>query len=52
LTGAFPPHECIYTLGRTPPGTYVPYHINRPPVSARGAALEAGAVTGLIFLIP
>jgi hypothetical protein len=52
LTGAFPPHECIFTAGRTPPGTYVPYHIYRPPVSARGAALEAGAVTSLIFLIP
>ena len=52
LMGAYPPHECIYTLGRTPPGTYVPYHVYRPPLSARGAVYEAGAVTGLIFLVP
>jgi hypothetical protein len=52
LAGAFPPHECIYTLGRTPPGSYEPYHWYRPPVSARGAVLQAGAVTGLIFLVP
>jgi hypothetical protein len=52
LMGAYPPHECIYTLGKTPPGTYVPYHIYRPPLSARGVVYEAGAVTGLIFLVP
>jgi hypothetical protein len=52
LMGAYPPHECIYTLGRTPPGSYTPYHWYRPPASARGAVLEAGAVTGLLFLVP
>lgn len=52
LMGAYPPHECIYTLGRTPPGSYEPYHWYRPPASARGAVLQAGAVTGLIFLVP
>jgi len=52
LAGAFPPHECIYTLGRGRPGTYTPYGVYRPPVSLRGALYEAGAVTGLAYLVP
>ena len=52
LAGAFPPHECIYTLGRGRPGTYTPYGLYRPPVSVRGAIYEAGAVAGLAFLVP
>ena len=52
LMGAYPPHECIYTLGRTPPGSYSPYHFYRPPLSLRGAVYEAGAVTGLMFIVP
>jgi len=45
LMGAYPPHECIYTLGLTPPGSYSPYHFSRPPLSLRGAVYEEGAVT-------
>ena len=52
LAGAFPPHECIYTLGRGRPGTYTPYGLYRPPVSVRGATYEAGAVLGLAYLVP
>lgn len=52
LAGAFPPHECIYTLGRGRPGTYTPYGVYRPPVSLRGAIYEAGAVAGLAYLVP
>ena len=52
LAGAFPPHECIYTLGRERPGSYAPYRLYRPPLSARGAAYQAAAVTGLSFVVP
>ena len=50
--GAFPPHECVYTLGKGRPGSYTPYYVYRPPVSARGALYQAGAVTGLSFFVP
>jgi hypothetical protein len=52
LMGAEPCHECIYTLGHYRPGSYVPYHIYRPPLSLKGAAVEAAVVTGLIIAIP
>jgi len=52
LAGAFPPHECIYTLGRERPGSYVPYRLYRPPVSARGAVYEGAAIAGLSFVVP
>ena len=52
LAGAFPPHECIYTLGRQRAGSYEPYHWYRPPVSARGAVYEASVATGLSFIVP
>ena len=52
LMGAYPPHECIYTLGRQPPGTYSAYHWHRPPLSVRGAIYQAGVVTGLTYIVP
>lgn len=52
LAGAFPPHECIYTLGRERPGSCAAYRLYRPPLSARGAAYQAAAVTGLSFVVP
>jgi hypothetical protein len=52
LAGAFPTHECIYTLGRDQPGSYAPYHWYRPPVSARGAVYEAAVAAGLSFIVP
>jgi len=52
LVGAFPSHECIYTLGRDQPGSDAPYHWYRPPVSARGAVYEAAVATGLSYIVP
>jgi hypothetical protein len=52
LAGAFPSHECIYTLGRDQPGSDAPYHWYRPPVSARGAVYEAAVATGFSFIVP
>jgi len=52
LAGAFPPHECIYTLGRERPGSYAPYRLYRPPVSLRGALYEGAAITGLSYVVP
>ena len=52
LAGAFPPHECIYTLGRERPGSYAPYQLYRPPVSLRGALYEGAAITGLSYVVP
>jgi hypothetical protein len=52
LAGAFPPHECIYTLGRERPGSCAPYRLYRPPVSIHGAVYEAAAITGLSFVVP
>jgi hypothetical protein len=52
LAGAYPPHECIYTLGRERPGSCAPYSLYRPPVSVHGAAAQAGAVAGLIWVVP
>jgi hypothetical protein len=50
--GVEPPGECIYALGYYRPGNCAPHMIRPIPVSLRGAALEGGAVSGLIFLLP
>ncbi len=42
----------IYTLGHERPGTPTPLRYYRPPLSVRGGIAQAGAVTGLIFLLP
>lgn len=52
LAGATPPHRCVYNLGRAPPGTYTPYTLARPPLSLRGAALQAGAVIAVPLIVP
>jgi hypothetical protein len=52
LAGAFPTHECIYTLGRERPGNCAPYWLHRPPASLRGAVYQGVAVTGLSFVVP
>lgn len=52
LAGAFPPHECIYTLGRDRPGSCTDYRLYRPPVSVRGTVYQGAAVTGLSFVVP
>jgi hypothetical protein len=52
MATVYPPHECIYTLGHERPGNYVPYHYVRLPLRASAAAVQAGVVTGLVYLIP
>ncbi len=49
---AEPPHNSFYTLGHERPGTPTPQRYYRPPLSVRGGIAQAGAVTGLIFLLP
>jgi hypothetical protein len=46
------PWECIYPLGYYRPGDCAPWTIPAPPISARGAAVEAAAATGIIFILP
>jgi hypothetical protein len=48
--GLNPPNECMYALGYYRPGSCAPYLIDPIPLSIRGAMLEAGAVTGGVFL--
>ncbi len=50
--GINPPHECQYALGYYRPGDCAPWLIEPVPVSLRGAALQATAVVGGIYLIP
>lgn len=50
--GLDPPHVPIYVLGYQRPGNDVPPVREHLPLSLRGAALEAGAVTGFVFLFP
>jgi len=46
------PFECIYTLGHDRPGSYARLRYIRLPVSVSGAAVQAGVVIGLVYLIP
>jgi len=50
--GVEPPCECIYPLGHYRPGNCAPHYIEPWPWSIRGAALQATAVTGLIYAVP
>lgn len=52
LKGANCPWECQYTLGHYRPGSCHPYRLHSLPLSCRGAAMQAGAVTGLVYIIP
>lgn len=52
LMAAQPCGQCVYALGHYRPGSCAPFHVDRPPLSLRGVAAEAGVVTGLIFAIP
>ena len=47
-----PANECIYTLGHYRPGTYVQPHLNLIPLRVDAAAVQAGVIIGLIYLIP
>jgi hypothetical protein len=46
------PREHVYVLGHKRPGNCAPAVCEHPPCSLRGAALQAGAVTGIGFLFP
>lgn len=47
-----PPQEIEYTLGQHRPGSAAPYVEEFPDWNDRAALVEAGAVVGLVFLIP
>lgn len=50
--GINPPNECQYALGYYRPGSCAPWLLPPVPLSVRGGLMEAGAITGLIFLFP
>lgn len=50
--GIHPPNECQYSLGYIRPGNCAPYMMQPFPWSLRGAAVQAGVVTGAAALIP
>ncbi|MCA9129985.1 MAG: hypothetical protein KDB22_23015 [Planctomycetales bacterium] len=50
--GIHPPNECQYSLGYLRPGNCAPYMIQPFPWSLRGAAVQAGVVTGAAALVP
>ena len=50
--GIHPPNECQYSLGYYRPGNCAPYMLPPIPWSLRGAAAQAGFVTGAAGLIP
>jgi hypothetical protein len=46
------PWECMYPLGHYRPGDCAPWTVPAIPISARGFAVEAATITGLVFLFP
>ena len=46
------PWECVYPLGYYRPGNCAPWMVPAVPISARGFAVEAATITGLLFLLP
>ncbi len=50
--GIHPPQECQYALGYYRPGNCAPYMVQPIPWSLRGAAAQAGFVSGAAALIP
>lgn len=46
------PWECVYPLGYYRPGGCAPWTVPAVPYSARGFAVQAATVTGLVFLLP
>jgi len=47
-----PPYECYYTLGHYRPGSCAPRRWHHEPWDPLAAAVEAGTVVGLIYIIP
>ncbi len=52
LMTAQPPHTTQYSLGETRPGNQACYVHELPPTHLDATLVEAGLITGLIFLIP
>ena len=50
--GIHPPNECQYALGYYRPGDCAPWIVPPVPISLRGAAAQAAAVTTGFWLIP
>ena len=46
------PCDCIYTLGHYRPGSCAPFRYHVAPLRAKAGLVEAGVVTGLVFLVP
>jgi hypothetical protein len=46
------PWECVYPLGYYRPGSCAPWTCPAVPISARGFAVQAATVTGIVFLLP
>lgn len=49
---ANPPWECLYTLGLDRPGNCVPFRYHRLPWHTGAAIVQAGAMAGIVFLVP
>lgn len=52
MLGAYPPDECMYSLGYARPGSCPPYQVEKLPFSWRGSVYTGLTATGLVFLIP
>jgi len=50
--GMDPPWECQYALGYYRPGNCAPFLVPAVPISVRGGLLQAGVMTGGVFLFP
>lgn len=46
------PWECVYPLGYYRPGSCAPWTVPAMPISARGLAIQAATVTGIVFIVP
>ena len=52
LMATHPPGECVYTLGHYRPGSCAPQLRRVPRLKPAGGLVQAGVVTGLVFLVP
>jgi hypothetical protein len=50
--GIHPMNECMYPLGTYREGDCAPWLVPPVPISLRGAVMEAGVITGGIFILP
>lgn len=50
--GIHPMNECMYPLGTYREGDCAPWLVPPVPISIRGGLMEAGAITGGVFILP